>query len=315
MKYKNIFLLFSFVMLSSCSHDNETGISQLSADEVRLSCEVATSRAATGVQGNSLDPSTILGVFVTQPVNNTTFYGYANKYYTNDGVGNLEPLSPTYFPLSNDDVDLEFIAYAPWHTTYSILNQPHNFAVQTDQSTSEGYIKSDLMYGIPKNGNPVHHVISHDPANKTQNVVLSIRHLLSKITLTLEPPSTLTADGLVGARVKLKQVGTQVKFTIADGSLGEVTVPADVLIGEISSATDLTVSGLIPPQTVVSGSAFFEVTLANGDVYEYAIPSTTTLTLGGGRNYHFKMKLKSANKTEVTMTIVDWVDVEGEYIL
>ena len=109
MKYKNIFLLFSFVMLSSCSHDNETGISQLSADEVRLSCEVATSRAATGVQGNALDPSTILGVFVTQPVNNTTFYGYANKYYTNDGAGNLESLSPTYFPLSNDDVDLEFI--------------------------------------------------------------------------------------------------------------------------------------------------------------------------------------------------------------
>ena len=96
-------------MLSSCSHDNETGISQLSADEVRLSCEVATSRAATGVQGNSLDPSTILGVFVSQPENNTTFYGYVNKYYTNDGVGNLEPLSPTYFPLSNDDVDLDIV--------------------------------------------------------------------------------------------------------------------------------------------------------------------------------------------------------------
>lgn len=314
MKYKNIFLLFSFVMLSSCSHDNETGISQLSADEVRLSCEVK-SRAATDVQGTSLDPSTELGVFVIQPQNNTTFYGYVNKYYTNDGVGNLVPLSPTYFPLSNDDVDLNFIVYAPWHTTYSLLQEPHNFSIQTDQSTAEGYIKSDLMYGLPKSGNPVHHVISHDPANKTQNVVLSMWHLLSKITLTLEPPSTLTAEDLVGARVKLKQVATTVPFNIADGTLGTAITPDDVLIGDIASATDLTVSGLIPPQTVVSGSAFFEVTLANGDVYEYAIPSTTTLTLGGGRNYHFKMKLKSANKTEVTMTIVDWVDVEGEYTL
>lgn len=313
MKYKILFLLFSFVMLSSCSHDNETGISQLSADEVRLSCEVATSRAATGVQGNSLDPSTILGVFVSQPENNTTFYGYVNKYYTNDGAGNLEPLSPTYFPLSNDDVDLEFIAYAPWHTTYSILNQPHNFAVQTDQTTSEGYIMSDLMYGIPKDGNPVHHVISHDPANKTQNVIMSMRHLFSKISVNLVPQAPLTAASVEGAKVTLKQVGTQVAFTIADGSLSEATVPEDVVIGDVTSVSNPTVSGLLPPQTI-AGKLFIEVTLANGEVYNYTVPATNPLTLVSGRHYQFKMKFGASNM-EVSMNVADWVGVVGEYTL
>ena len=313
MKYNIFFLMLSLVMFSSCSHDNDTDISQLSADEVRLSCEVATSRAATGVQGNSLDPSTILGVFVSQPENNTTFYGYVNKYYTNDGAGNLEPLSPTYFPLSNDDVDLEFIAYAPWHTTYSILNQPHNFAVQTDQTTSEGYIMSDLMYGIPKDGNPVHHVISHDSANKTQNVIMSMRHLFSKISVNLVPQAPLTAASVEGAKVTLKQVGTQVAFTIADGSIGEATVPNDVVIGEIVSSAEATVSGLLPPQTI-AGKLFIEVTLANGEVYNYTVPATNPLTLVSGRHYQFKMKFGASNM-EVSMNVADWVGVSGEYTL
>ena len=314
MKYNIFFLMLSLVMFSSCSHDNDTDISQLSADEVRLSCEVTTSRAATGVQGNALDPSTILGVFVTQPVNNTTFYGYANKYYTNDGAGNLEPLSPTYFPLSNDDVDLEFIAYAPWHTTYSILNQPHNFAVQTDQSTSEGYIKSDLMYGTPKNGNPVHHVISHDPANKTQNVILTMRHLFSKVTITLVPQPPLTEASLEDARVTLKQVGTQVAFTIADGTLSEATLPDDVVIGDVTLVSNPTVSGLLPPQTITPGTLFIEVTLNNGEVYNYTNPTANPLTLEGGKHYQFRMKF-GASLSEVTMSVADWVGVAGEYIL
>ena len=319
---KSVFTYIALILilfaLQSCNNDESLSSEpKLSNVAIGLTSEITGSRATNNLQGASLDPSTEIGVYVLKS-DGVADYGYLNHYCTNQqtmsGVDSLIQSTQMYFPLTTGSVDIDIRAYAPYENTYGFLDI-YNFSVLTDQSTSVGYLKSDLMYGLPTAGNPVHHTFTHDPEQKKQNVPLTFNHLLSKITLTLEPPSTLTADGLVGARVKLKQVGTQVKFTIADGSLGEVTVPADVLIGEISSATDLTVSGLIPPQTIVSGSAFFEVTLANGDVYEYAIPSTTTLTLGGGRNYHFKMKLKSANKTEVTMTIVDWVDVEGEYTL
>jgi len=313
-----IALILILFALQSCNNDESlSSESKLSNVAIGLTSEITGSRATNNLQGASLDPSTEIGVYVLKS-DGVTDYGYLNHYCTNQqtmsGVDSLIQSTQMYFPLTSGTVDVDIRAYAPYENTYGFLDI-YNFSVLTDQSTSVGYLKSDLMYGIPKAGNPVHHIFTHDLEQKKQNVPLTFNHLLSKITLTLQPTATLTSDNLLGARVTLKQVATTVPFNLIDGSLGTAANSADVLIGEISSATDLTVSGLIPPQTVVSGSAFFEVTLANGDVYEYAIPSTTTLTLGGGRNYHFKMKLKSANKTEVTMTIVDWVDVEGEYIL
>lgn len=313
-----IALILILFALQSCNNDESlSSESKLSNVAIGLTSEITGSRANNNLQGTSLDPSTEIGVYVLKS-DGVMDYGYPNVYCTHEstisGTDSLVQSTQMYFPLANHSVDVDIRAYAPFESSYARL-QSYTFSVQTDQSTSVGYLKSDLMYGTPKNGNPVHHVISHDLEQKKQNVPLTFNHLLSKITLTLQPTATLTSDNLLGARVTLKQVATTVPFNLIDGSLGTAANSADVLIGEISSATDLTVSGLIPPQTVVSGSAFFEVTLANGDVYEYAIPSTTTLTLGGGRNYHFKMKLKSANKTEVTMTIVDWVDVAGEYVL
>lgn len=319
---KSVFTYIALILilfaLQSCNNDESlSSESKLSNVAIGLTSEITGSRATNNLQGASLDPSTEIGVYV-QKSDGVADYGYLNHYCTNQqtmsGVDSLIQSTQMYFPLATGSVDIDIRAYAPYENTYGFLDI-YNFSVLTDQSTSVGYLKSDLMYGIPKAGNPVLHIFTHDLEQKKQNVPLTFNHLLSKITLTLQPTATLTSDNLLGARVTLKQVATTVPFNLIDGSLGTAANSADVLIGEISSATDLTVSGLIPPQTVVSGSAFFEVTLANGDVYEYAIPSTTTLTLGGGRNYHFKMKLKSANKTEVTMTIVDWVDVEGEYVL
>ena len=160
----------------------------------------------------------------------------------------------------------------------------------------------------------MHHVITHDPALKKQNVKLTFHHLMSKVTLTLQPVAPLKADALVGAQVKLKQVGTRVPFNLVDGTLGTASTPGDVLIGNVAAATDNTVSGLIPPQTIAGGTDFLEVTLADGQVYKYAIPEASSLTLNGGRNYQFNMKF-GANQMTVTMTVADWVDITGHYTL
>jgi hypothetical protein len=218
-----------------------------------------------------------------------------------------------YFPLANDYVDVDIVAYAPYVISYG-LKRTYDFDIQADQSTKAGYIKSDLLYGIPTAGNPVHHVITHDPALKTQNVKLTFHHLLSKVTLTLQPVAPLKADALVGAQVTLKQVGTRVPFNLVDGTLGTASTPGDVLIGNVAAATDNTVSGLIPPQTIAGGTDFLEVTLADGQVYKYAIPEASSLTLNGGRNYQFNMKF-GANGVEVTISVADWVDITGHYTL
>jgi len=83
----------------------------------------------------------------------------------------------------------------------------------------------------------------------------------------------------------------------------------------VSSTDELTVSGLLPPQTITPGSLFIEVTLNNGEVYNYTIPTANPLTLEGGKHYQFRMKFSPGKTAEVTMSVADWVGVAGEYIL
>ena len=308
----------TLILFATQACNNEDNQTEKKSDKVAVSltCEMLGGRAASNLQGSMFDPTTELGVYL-QKSSGELNDGYFNHYCTNQvtagGVDSIVQPSQMYFPLANDYVDVDIVAYAPYVISYG-LKRTYDFDIQADQSTKAGYIKSDLLYGIPTAGNPVHHVITHDPTKKTQNVKLTFHHLLSKVTLTLQPVAPLTAEALVGAQVTLKQVATKVPFNLVDGTLGTASTPGDVLIGNVATATDNTVSGLIPPQTIAGGTDFLEVTLADGQVYKYAIPEASSLTLNGGRNYQFNMKF-GANGVEVTISVADWVDVTGHYTL
>lgn len=315
------FITYSFLTLilfatSACnnSDENQATESKLGDVSMELTYDMG-SRAASNLQGTVFDASTYVGVFVFRN-DGKAGYGEYNKSCINtveDNVAKLIPENPIYFPLTDEPIDVVVRAYAPFTSSYGRLIT-YDFDVQANQSTTTGYLRSDLMYGLPTTGNPVHHVPTHDPAQKKQNVKLTFHHLLSKVTLTLQPVAPLKADALVGAQVKLKQVGTRVPFNLVDGTLGTASTPGDVLIGNVAAATDNTVSGLIPPQTIAGGTDFLEVTLADGQVYKYAIPEASSLTLNGGRNYQFNMKF-GANGAEVTISVADWVDITGHYTL
>jgi hypothetical protein len=316
------FITYSFLTLilfstSACNNSDENQATEGKLDNVamELTYDMGGSRAASNLQGTVFDASNQIGVFVLKS-NGVVDYGFYNDVCTTiveDNVAKLVPVSTIYFPLAQESVDVDVRAYAPYDGRFGRI-QTYDFDVQADQSTTAGYLNSDLMYGLPTAGNPVHHVITHDPAQKKQNVKLTFHHLLSKVTLTLQPVAPLTAEALVGAQVKLKQVGTRVPFNLVDGTLGTASTPGDVLIGNVAAATDNTVSGLIPPQTIAGGTDFLEVTLADGQVYKYAIPEASSLTLNGGRNYQFNMKF-GANQMTVTMSVADWVDITGQYVL
>ena len=316
------FITYSFLTLilfatSACnnSDENQATESKLGDVSMELTYDMGGSRAASNLQGTVFDASTDVGVFVFRN-DGKAGYGEYNKSCTNvveDNVAKLIPENPIYFPLTEEPIDVVVRAYAPFTSSYGRLIT-YDFDVQANQSTTTGYLRSDLMYGLPTTGNPVHHVPTHDPAQKKQNVKLTFHHLLSKITLTLQPVAPLTAEALVGAQVTLKQVATKVPFNLVDGSLGTASTPGDVLIGNVAAATDNTVSGLIPPQTISSGDTFIVVTLSDGQVYEYAIPASGDQTFNGGKNYQYNMKF-GASGVEVTVSVADWLDVTGQYVL
>ena len=316
------FITYSFLTLilfaiPACnnSDENQATESKLGDISMELTYDMGGSRAASNLQGTVFDASTGVGVFVFRN-DGKAGYGEYNKICNNtveENVAKLVPVSPIYFPLTEDPIDVVVRAYAPFTSSYGRLIT-YDFDIQTNQSTSTGYLKSDLIYGLPTGGNPVHHTPTHDPAQKKQNVNLTFHHLLSKITLILQPVAPLTAEALVGAQVTLKQVATKVPFNLVDGTLGTASTPGDVLIGNVATATDNTVSGLIPPQTISSGDTFIVVTLSDGQVYEYAIPASGDQTFNGGKNYQYNMKF-GANQMTVTMSVADWVDVTGHYTL
>lgn len=316
------FITYGFLSLilfatQSCNNndENQATESKLGDVSMELTYDMGGSRAASNLQGTVFDASTDVGVFVFRN-DGKAGYGEYNKSCTNtveDNVAKLIPENPIYFPLTEEPIDVVVRAYAPFTSSYGRL-ATFDFDVQANQSTTTGYLRSDLMYGLPTTGNPVHHVPTHDPAQKKQNVKLTFHHLLSKITLTLQPVAPLTAEALVGAQVTLKQVATKVPFNLVDGSLGTASTPGDVLIGDVASADETTVSGLIPPQTISSGDTFIVVTLSDGQVYEYAIPASGDQTFNGGKNYQYNMKF-GANQMTVTMSVADWVDVTGHYTL
>lgn len=316
------FITYSFLTLilfatSACnnSDENQATESKLGDVSMELTYDMGGSRAASNLQGTVFDASTDVGVFVFRN-DGKAGYGEYNKSCTNvveDNVAKLIPENPIYFPLTEEPIDVVVRAYAPFTSSYGRLIT-YDFDVQANQSTTTGYLRSDLMYGLPTTGNPVHHVPTHDPAQKKQNVKLTFHHLMSKVTLTLQPVAPLKADALVGAQVTLKQVATKVPFNLVDGSLGTASTPADVLIASVASADETTVSGLIPPQTISSGDTFIVVTLSDGQVYEYAIPASGDQTFNGGKNYQYNMKF-GANQMTVTMSVADWVDVTGHYTL
>lgn len=314
------FITYGFLSLilfatQACNNEDNQTDEMSGKVAIAFTCEMG-SRAASNLQGTLFDSSAELGVFALKS-NGATDYGYYNHYCTNqhtiNGYDSLLQATQMYFPLAQEYVDVDFVAYAPYNANYG-LKRTYDFDIQADQSTKAGYIKSDLLYGLPTAGNPVHHVITHDPTKKTQNVKLTFHHLLSKITLILQPMAPLTAEALVGAQVTLKQVATKVPFNLVDGSLGTASTPADVLIASVASADETTVSGLIPPQTISSGDTFIVVTLSDGQVYEYAIPASGDQTFNGGKNYQYKMKF-GANQMTVTMSVADWVDITGQYTL
>lgn len=314
------FITYGFLSLilfatQACNNEDNQTDEMSGKVAIAFTCEMG-SRAASNLQGTLFDSSVELGVFALKS-NGATDYGYYNHYCTNqhtiNGYDSLLQATQMYFPLAQEYVDVDFVAYAPYNANYG-LKRTYDFDIQADQSTKAGYIKSDLLYGLPTAGNPVHHVITHDPTKKTQNVKLTFHHLMSKVTLTLQPVAPLTAEALVGAQVTLKQVATKVPFNLVDGSLGTASTPGDVLIGNVAAATDNTVSGLIPPQTISSGDTFIVVTLSDGQVYEYAIPASGDQTFNGGKNYQYNMKF-GANQMTVTMSVADWVDITGQYVL
>ena len=191
--------------------------------------------------------------------------------------------------------------------------------VLADQSTSQNYYKSDLLYAVRKHQEPV-----------SEAVVLPLQHLLSRIEVVIVAGNGMTTTDLSEAVVELMSVKQEVLFTpdtTKDASIranlanmlvtpnpvktGNVRMATNV-VGQVSDATaSAYADAIIVPQTIAGSAALIHVSYLGRDTY-YKVPSGG-MTFESGKQYRFRLIAdRIGTPYTVTPVVSDWTAVEQD---
>ena len=149
---------------------------------------------------------------------------------------------------------------------------PTTFTIQTDQSTAEGYKASDLMYGLPTNGNPV--------KNTNSLVGMTFRHTMAKVVINITAGQGIddltgidvTLDCVLTASVKTNTTSYDMVVEPSGGATGTVKMNS---ADQVSGKKQVTMAAVVPPQEIAHEHPF--ITIKRGDV-SYVYRPTTNIT-------------------------------------
>ena len=114
-----------------------------------------------------------------------------------------------------------------------------------------------------------------------------MKHLLSKVNVTLVPSDGLTINDLKGAMMKIGSV--------------DMMFPSDLA----ADATSASQAVILPPATFTSGNEFISIVLSSGAYFPYVL--TSDLTLEAGKQYTYSFTLKAMGISLNTAAVTDWM--------
>lgn len=254
--------------------------------EIKISASVDQTRALESVFENDDK----VGLFVANynqgvPTSLLSSGNYADniRFRYNSSNNTWTPQTPIYWPDETTHADL-YLYYPYAENLNSVSN--FTFTVNADQSTHTNFTNSDFMWGKASNVAPTKEVTT-----------VSLKHLMSRIKITLKPGLGFTqaslAEATIGVKVNNIICGSNINIT--NGTLSA--------IGEKTSITPNYENGnylaVLPPQTVAEGN-LISVTV-NGRVFNLK----SAFTFVGGKSHLFTVTL---NKTSngVNVTINPW---------
>lgn len=293
--------------------DNWTGEIRLASG---VTAQLKSRSIETGLQGNQIDASVKVGVFINENTNvepaPTTYT--QNMMYTADGRGGLSTASQPYFPQSGNGVDI--YAYAPHTAGYtSGAKGAMSFTVQTNQSTKDAYLASDLIWGRPmklKAGSTTDYETANPVARTSSVIHLSFKHMLSKIVVQLKPGNGLAPNDFQSATLSILNVLPTMTVTMNSGKLGDASgTKTDITAATyatVATSADLTASAIVVPQTIAKGERFLKVHLTTGGDLYYTLPkeaSNKDLVLESGKIYRYEIQVDLTSLT-VNTTVDDW---------
>lgn len=291
------------------------------AGEIRLSSglavqQVNSTRAANDIQSGQFAADEKIDVFINEVVSadETATTSYTQPLvYTAGGDGSMSTSPQPYYPTSGKDVNI--YAYYPSGTVTSIDADAASveFTVKENQSSDANYKASDLMYGTASN--PVKRI--------KDDVNITFKHLLSKVTVTLKQGAGIKDLDLTNAKVELLNVLPTTKLEPSTGTIDEAT-GTQTEITVMDKGTNLSGSAVVVPQTLnkeVEGKRrFIRVTLETGGVlYSQNLTDADNEPIGdiemtAGNEYKYEITV-NLTSLDIKSSITEWVTgetVKGE---
>lgn len=299
------------LILAGCSND-ENGMDN-DLVELRLTSGVtAQTRANADTQSTTISNSEVVSVWVDDAgtAGTTTSPLYKAVQLTADGSDGFTGGEPMYFPKTGNKIDI-YAVHGNFTTTFAPGNDfPKGgveYKVETNQSATADYIKSDLLYacekGVTRSGNPT-------------SVNLNFYHMLSKLELAIKigegAPDLVTSGAVILYDVmftgKFKPSTTaEMSDQSQRADMLKTSGPAwDMTLGQ-KTCTDFTDGNVVYNEAILvpqdMGEKDLTFALKDGGTLTYTFPAGTTFESGKKYQYHITLDLTGI---KVTSEITNW---------
>ena len=228
MKTKYLAFAAAAFMLASCSNDEDfVPQDNLKDTPISVTAGVAELATRTGYEGTSVLPETFYLSITQDTEDATSRYNYTNVLMTKGADNAYTSTDNLLWKDSNRDVAIN--AYTTDATT---------FTVQTDQSTTDGVLASDLLGAVRAAENS-------DISISGDNISINFRHLLCKLDVTFAWGTELaTATDKAIKSVMYQGFGTDVTLDREACTVTSGTASADIK----AYVNELTSEGIFAPQ-------------------------------------------------------------------
>lgn len=275
---------------------------------ISLTTRLTATRAASDPQASAINGSVLVGVFGVSGT--ATVTNGDNGCYTVESTGSLTPKSKkAVMGWPADGSKVSIYAYAPYNSTWT-HSSANSFTISGDQSSDEGYLASDLLYGVPAS-NPV------EPTAKA--VALAFTHKLAKVNIavTIKEGSTIDFD-LTKARVTINNTKPTTSLNPSTGALGAASGDATDIIATTALGSASTVYTIVVPQAIAKNTilATIETNPTGADNRTYRAKLKQDVTFESGKAYSFKVILDEDPEPALTLqmggtSINGWNDNGG----
>ena len=214
MKTKYLAFAAAAFMLASCSNDDDVPqADNLKDTPITVTAGVAELSTRAGYEGTSVLPATFYLTVTQDTEDATSKYNYTNLLMTKGADNTYTAPASANLLWKDSNRDVEVNAYTTNATT---------FTVQTDQSTTDGVLASDLLGAVRAAENS-------DISISGDNISINFRHLLCKLDVTFSWGTELaTAADKAISSVMYQGFGTDVTLDRESCTVTNGTASADI---------------------------------------------------------------------------------------